>query len=111
MRSERVYEIEIQGFPTQSLVTVAVEDVEFRKPVFVGDTLSFWTRVRRIGETSITMHVTVDTERDGQSRLLTQADVTYVAWCFGVMSEGLFQFLVAKSHDDGYLRRCKKPPS
>ena len=73
------HEIEIQGFPAQSLVTVAMEGVEFREPVFVGDTLSFWTSIRRIGETSITMHVTVETERDGQSRLLTQADVTYVA--------------------------------
>jgi acyl-CoA thioesterase YciA len=73
------HEIEIQGFPAQPLVTVAMEGVEFREPVFVGDTLSFWTNTRRIGETSITMHVTVETERDGQPRLLTQADVTYVA--------------------------------
>jgi len=73
------HEIEIQGFPAQPLVTVAMEGVEFREPVFVGDTLSFWTSIRRIGETSITMHVTVETERDGQSRLLTQADVKYVA--------------------------------
>lgn len=73
------HEIEIQGFPAQPLVTVALEGVEFREPVFVGDTLSFWTSIRRIGKTSITIHVTVETERDGQSRLLTQADVTYVA--------------------------------
>jgi len=73
------HEIEIQGFPPQPLVTVAMARVEFREPVFVGDTLSFWTSVRRIGDTSISMHVTVETERDGQSRLLTQADVTYVA--------------------------------
>ncbi len=73
------HEIEIQGFPAQPLVTVAMEGVEFHEPVFVGDTLSFWTEIRRIGETSITMHVTVETERDRQSRTLTQADVTYVA--------------------------------
>jgi acyl-CoA thioesterase YciA len=73
------HEIEIQGFPAQPLVTVAMESVEFREPVFVGDTLSFWTNTCRIGDTSITMHVTVETERDGESRLLTQADVTYVA--------------------------------
>jgi acyl-CoA thioesterase YciA len=73
------HEIETQGFPSQPLVTVAMESVEFREPVFVGDTLSFWTNTRRIGDTSITMHVTVETERDGQPRLLTQADVTYVA--------------------------------
>ena len=73
------HEIEVQGFPHQPLVTVAMEGVEFREPVFVGDTLSFWTNTRRAGETSITMHVTVETERDGKSRLVTQADVTYVA--------------------------------
>ena len=56
-----------------------MEGVEFREPVFVGDTVSFCTVLRRIGTTSITMHVTVETERDGQSRLLTQAEVTYVA--------------------------------
>jgi acyl-CoA thioesterase YciA len=73
------HEIAVQGFPAQPLVTVAMEGVEFREPVFVGDTLSFWTLVRRIGDTSITMHVTVEAEREGQARLLTQAEVTYVA--------------------------------
>jgi len=71
--------IEAQGFPAQPIVTVAMEGVEFHEPVFVGDSVSFWTDVRRIGETSITMHVTVETERDRVSLLLTQADVTYVA--------------------------------
>jgi len=71
--------IESQGFPPQPLVTVAMEGVEFHEPVFVGDSVSFWTAVRQIGETSITMHVTVETERDRESLLLTQADVTYVA--------------------------------
>jgi acyl-CoA thioesterase YciA len=73
------HEIEIQGFSAQPLVTVALEGVEFREPVFVGDTLSFWTSLRRLGETSITMQVAVETERNGQSRVLTQAEVTYVA--------------------------------
>jgi acyl-CoA thioesterase YciA len=71
--------IEVRGFPAHTIVTVAMEAVEFRKPVFVGDTLSFWTSVRRIGDTSITVHVTVETERSGQPQLVTQADVTYVA--------------------------------
>jgi acyl-CoA thioesterase YciA len=77
------HEIEMQGFPAQPIVTVAMESVQFREPVYVGDTLSFWTNTRRIGDTSITMHVTVETERDGESRLLTQADVTYVAVALG----------------------------
>jgi acyl-CoA thioesterase YciA len=73
------HEIEVRGFPAHTIVTVAMEAVEFRKPVFVGDTLSFWTSIRRLGDTSITMHVTVETERHGRPQLVTQADVTYVA--------------------------------
>lgn len=73
------HEMASGGFDCHPLVTVAMESVEFREPVFVGDTVSFWTVLRRIGNTSITMHVTVEAERDGQPRLLTQADVTYVA--------------------------------
>jgi acyl-CoA thioesterase YciA len=73
------HEIQSRGFSPKQLVTVAMESVEFHEPVFVGDTVSFWTVLRRVGSTSITMHVTVETERDGKSQLLTQAEVTYVA--------------------------------
>ena len=73
------HEIERQGFPPRLLVTVAMEGVEFRQPVLVGDTLSFWTEVQRIGTTSITVHVDVEAERDRQARQVTQATVTYVA--------------------------------
>ncbi|MGE3778433.1 MAG: acyl-CoA thioesterase [Pirellulaceae bacterium] len=62
-----------------SLVTVAIDKVEFHKPVFVGDTVSFYTELRRFGRTSITMHVTVETDRDGTTTRLTEAEVTYVA--------------------------------
>src|SRR5687768_10881483 len=73
------YEIRRQGYSPQSLVTVAMEGVQFREPVLVGDTLSFWTTVKRIGRTSITIHVAVEADRDGASRQVTQAVVTYVA--------------------------------
>ena len=53
--------------------------VEFRRPVFVGDTVSFWTRVLRVGKSSITIHVDVEAERAGEPVQLTQAEVTYVA--------------------------------
>jgi acyl-CoA thioesterase YciA len=72
------HEILAQGFVFQPLVTVAMASVEFHQPVFVGDIVSFWTVLARMGTTSITMQVTVETERDGESRLLTQAEVTYV---------------------------------
>jgi len=67
------------GCRVPDVVTVAMERVEFHHPVFVGDTVSFWTTVRQIGKTSITMNVHVEAEREGLPRLLTQAEVTYVA--------------------------------
>ena len=73
------HEIQAKGLPALPLVTVAMDSVEFREAVFVGDVVSFWTEVARLGKTSITMHVTVEADRDRERPLLTQADVTYVA--------------------------------
>lgn len=79
------HEISSQHLPKNDLVTVAMEGVEFHRPVFVGDAVSFWTELRAIGKTSITMHVTVETERNDAVTRVTQADVTYVA----VQTQGL----------------------
>lgn len=68
-----------QDWPQRALVTVAMNAVEFHEPVFVGDVVSFWTRVIRLGTTSITVHVSVETERQGQTLRLTEAEVVYVA--------------------------------
>ena len=68
-----------RGWPTPTLVTVALNGVEFHQPVFVGDVVSFWTRVVRIGRTSIAVHVAVETDRLGQTISLTKAEVVYVA--------------------------------
>src|SRR5436305_14825940 len=42
------------------LVTVAMREVEFHAPVFVGDLVSFWTETLRLGRTSIAVKVTVE---------------------------------------------------
>ncbi len=60
------------------LVTVAMNSVEFRRPVFVGDVLRFVTRLVRLGRTSVTMHVSVEAERDGSFTQVTEAEVIYV---------------------------------
>ena len=60
------------------LVTVAVNRVEFKQPVLVGDVVSFHTRLVRMGRTSITMQVHVEAERDGQTLHVTEAEVVYV---------------------------------
>ena len=67
------------GWSAKPIVTVAMNGVEFHEPVLVGDIVSFWTQVKRVGDTSITMQVTVETERDGKVVQLTAAEVIYVA--------------------------------
>ena len=71
--------IRMAGWPDQPLVSVGMKSVEFHRPVFVGDILSFWTNVLRVGRTSITMHVAVEADRQGEAIQLTEAEVSYVA--------------------------------
>ncbi len=73
------HEIRRRGWPDRPVVTVGMNGVEFHQPVFVGDVVSFFTRVVRVGRTSITMHVSVETDRGGETVGLTEAEVTFVA--------------------------------
>ena len=73
------HEIRRGGWDRRMLVTVAMNQVEFHHPVFVGDTVSFWTRLKKIGRTSITIHVAVEAERNRVPIRLTEAEVVYVA--------------------------------
>ena len=64
------------------IVTVAVDSFQFKKPVFVGDIISCYAYITRVGKTSITVHVRAFAERHGQSHeqiQVTEADLTYVA--------------------------------
>jgi acyl-CoA thioesterase YciA len=65
----------------QRFVTVAMKEVIFHKPVFVGDLVSFYADVVRVGTTSITVRVIVEVERLGKSERVrvTEAEVIYVA--------------------------------
>ena len=62
------------------LVTVAMREVVFHAPVFVGDLVSFFTETLRVGRTSVTVKVTVEAERStGSGRVkVTEAEVVYV---------------------------------
>ena len=62
-------------------VTVAMKEVIFHKPVYVGDLVSFYAEVIHVGTTSITVRVIVEVERLGKSESVrvTEAEVTYVA--------------------------------
>jgi acyl-CoA thioesterase YciA len=66
------------GGPPPVIVTVAMNRVEFKKPVLVGDVVRFLTRLVRIGRTSITMHVSVEAERGQAVLQVTEAEVVYV---------------------------------
>lgn len=64
------------------IATVAVNEFIFKQPVKVGDILSFFSSVTRIGNTSITVKVEVFAERfsmQGVYLKVTEANVTYVA--------------------------------
>ncbi len=64
------------------MVTVAVNQFIFKQPVRVGDILSFFAHITRIGNTSITVQVEVFAERfgaQGQYVKVTEASLTYVA--------------------------------
>ena len=65
------------------VVTVAVNSFTFKEPVFVGDVVSFYARICRVGRTSITVDVEVFAQR-GRSGTreavkVTEAQLTYVA--------------------------------
>jgi acyl-CoA thioesterase YciA len=71
-------EVMHHGGPPPFMVTVAMNRVEFRKPVLVGDVVRFLTQVERFGRTSITMHVRVEAERSTEVLQVTEAEVVYV---------------------------------
>src|SRR6201991_1403141 len=62
-------------------VTVAIEAINFRKPVYVGDLVSVHASLVRIGKTSITVHLDawVLRRKEMQSILVTDGNFTYVA--------------------------------
>ena len=64
------------------VATVAVNSFEFHQPVFVGDVISCYTEITRIGHTSLTINVKAYAERQQETHeviLVTAADLTYVA--------------------------------
>jgi acyl-CoA thioesterase YciA len=65
------------------VVTIAVNSFVFKEPVHVGDLVSFYARVIKVGRTSITVDVAVYAQRDRQGGdeavKVTEAQLTYVA--------------------------------
>jgi acyl-CoA thioesterase YciA len=65
------------------VATVAVNSFQFKQPVFVGDLVSFYAKVVRVGNTSITVDVEVYAQRRRSEHeecvKVTEAVLTYVA--------------------------------
>ena len=64
------------------IATVAVNEFVFKQPVSIGDLLSFYARVERVGRTSVTVNVEVYAERNPANLhvvKVTEANLTYVA--------------------------------
>lgn len=74
--------IEVRKHTLKRIVTKAMHEVVFVAPVFVGDLVSFYTELVRVGRTSITVKVVVEADRinrPGETVRVTEAEVTYVA--------------------------------
>ena len=66
------------GNPKAAFVTVAVNRVEFKKPVLVGDVVRFETSIVRVGRTSITVRIDVHAERGAETIHVTEAEAVFV---------------------------------
>ncbi len=75
--------IETKRLCAQEVVTVAMKEVVFKEPVFLGDLVSFYTRIIATGRTSVTSEVSVIAFRESRNQnceiVVTNAQVTYVA--------------------------------
>jgi acyl-CoA thioesterase YciA len=73
---------EARKHAAKRFVTVAMKEVVFKKPVYVGDTVSFFTKTTKLGTTSVTIHVDVEAQRwqdPSQVVLVTEAEIVFVA--------------------------------
>lgn len=72
-----------RDLPIHRVVTVAVNSMSFREPIFVGDVVSFYAKIIQVGSSSIKVDVEVTSERtnDDIRRCVhvTSATVTYVS--------------------------------
>ncbi len=73
--------VEAKQHGASFIVTVAMREIVFHHPVYVGDLVSFYTRLVRLGRTSITVAVEVfsqNGEGRGQRVKVTEAEATFV---------------------------------
>lgn len=73
--------VEARKHTCHDVATRSVKEVVFERPVKVGEVVTFWTRLVRLGTTSITVSVEVESSSDGSTApvSVTAAEVVYVA--------------------------------
>ena len=73
--------VEARRHGVHKWVTVAIDRVEFKQPVQLGDVVAFYTTATRLGTTSVTVKVEVEAERytDGSTVPVTEASITLVS--------------------------------
>lgn len=71
--------VEVGKTTRQRIVTAGIKEVDFKAPVKVGEVVSFYARTVRIGRTSITVRVDVESSREHEDVHVTSAELTFVA--------------------------------
>ncbi len=66
------------GNPKAAFVTVALNRVEFKHPVLVGDVVKFQTSLVKFGRTSVTIHIELNVERGAETIHVTDAEAVFV---------------------------------
>ena len=79
------------------VVTVGIEAMTFHKPVLIGDEVTFYTKIERVGRTSITVHI----ESWARRRYSRECEM---------VTEGLFTFVaIDKDRNPVVINKDKKP--
>ncbi len=71
--------VEVGKTTRQRIVTAGIKEVDFKAPVKVGEVVSFYAHTVRIGRTSITVRVDVESSREHENVHVTSAELTFVA--------------------------------
>ncbi len=74
--------VEAQRHTRNRIVTVAMREIVFHQPVFVGDTVSFYATLVKKGRTSLTVGVCVEAQRANDpdvTVMVTEAETIFVA--------------------------------
>lgn len=72
--------VEARKHTQWDVATISIKEVVFKHPIKVGEVVSFWTTLTRIGTTSITVQVEVESSPDGSAApvSVTAAEAVYV---------------------------------